>query len=96
MLYHFSCPLHHQPGGNVHRHQLLEQQLGCVWKLNLEQTMNVEMKKQNIILIVIYLRNLSFILASLALECVVPQVGNGDQTTEVTNMDPKDNNLKRV
>ena len=38
-----------------------------------------------------YLRYLSFVLASLALKCVVSQISNCYQTAEVTNMDPKNN-----
>jgi len=68
MLYHLSCPLHHQPGSNVHGHQLLEQQLGCIREL--------------------HLRYLSFVLASLAFKCVVPQISDCNQSTEVTHMDP--------
>ena len=35
----------------------------------------------------VYLRYLSFVFASLALECVVTQIGNGYQATEIAYVD---------
>ena len=34
-----------------------------------------------------YLRDLSFVLATFALESVVPQIGNGNHATQVADMD---------
>ena len=94
----------HHPRRNVHGHQLLEQQLGCVRKFHLKfnkksqisrcvmKTINfisdqiILLAKKSILNInsyyekeVYYLRDLRFVLATLALERVVTEVGNGDQ-----------------
>ena len=60
-----SC--HHHSRGNVHGHQLLEEQLRRIWQLDL--------------------RDLRLVLASLALESVVPQVGNSDEAAEIADVD---------
>ena len=39
-----------------------------------------------------YLRYLGFVFASLALECVVPQIGNSYQSTEIADV----NSIKRI